>query len=71
MGEPGRGGGLASTVGALIGALAVLAAVVALIGYTGGLTQKVEMTELPPAERAAAERTVIPARVPAPPPAHG
>jgi hypothetical protein len=57
MGEPGRGGGLASTVGAIVGALAVLAAVLAFIHASGGLTQHVRTIELPPAQRAAAERT--------------
>ncbi len=68
MGEPGRGGGLTSTVGAIIGALAVLVTVLAFIAWSGGLTQKVRMTELSPVERAAAERM---ATVPAPRRAHG
>jgi hypothetical protein len=62
MGEPGRGS-VAPTVGAAIVALAVLAAVMAFIGYGGGLTRHVKLTEwLTPAQRAAAESQRPPAR---------
>ena len=56
MGEPGRGG-LAPTLGAALVAFAVLAAVLAFIGYSGGLRRHVRLTEqLTPSQRAAAER---------------
>ncbi len=64
MAQPATGGGLGATIGAVLVALAVTAAVFAFINYTGGVSRHVRMVELAPSQRATAEQV---AGAPSPP----
>ena len=60
MAQPATGGGLGPSIGAVIVVIVVVAAMVLFINVTGGFSNKVRLVDLPPQQRAIAERTVPP-----------
>jgi len=60
MAQPATSGGLGATIGAVIAVIVVVAAVALFVNFTGGLNTKVRVVNLPPQQRAVAERSLAP-----------
>lgn len=58
MARPATGGGPGATVGVVIAVIVVVAAMTLFVNFTGGFNSKMRLVNLPPQQRAIAERAV-------------